>query len=198
MKLKQVIIMFLVILTCCNPTQESILVDSDGNNYLVKKYGETFWMTENLKIKQDKSGNPIKYSFPNNDSTNIETFGLLYDFETACKICPSGWALPTNEDWERLFESSGGNVASIYKDSQYWEGEINSNSSIFSARPTGSGNNGEYENHFNAKTLFWSKTKEDDHFVWTYILEVGKDSIRMASQHPTYAFSVRCVKSKSR
>ncbi|MEP2772463.1 MAG: FISUMP domain-containing protein [Fulvivirga sp.] len=195
MKLKLLLITFLVILTCCNPVQESVLVDADGQKYLVKKYGETFWMTENLKTKQDTAGNPIKYYFPNGDSTNIATFGLLYDFETACNICPNGWELPTNEDWKRLLKSSGGNVAGIYKESQYWEGENNSNSSNFSARPAGFGNNGEYENQFKSKTLFWSNSKEDEHFIWTYIFELGKDSIRVASQHPTYAFSVRCVKS---
>jgi len=198
MKLKLLLITILVILTCCNPVQESVLVDADGQKYLVNKYGETFWMTENLQTKNDTSGNPIKYYFPNGDSTNIETFGLLYDFETACKVCPNGWELPTNKDWKRLLESSGGNVAGIYKDSQYWEGENNSNSSGFSARPAGFGNNGEHENQFKSKTLFWSNSKEDEHFIWTYIFELGKDSIRVASQHPTYAFSVRCVKSKDR
>lgn len=182
----------------CNPKQASTLVDADGNKYLVKEYVETIWMTENLKVKNDKSGNSIKYYFPNNDSTNAERYGLLYDFETACTICPDGWELPTNEDWNKLFESNGGNAASIYKDSQYWAGEINSNSSLFSARPTGYGNNGEHDNHFNTRTLFWSKTKEDDHFVWTYSLQLGIDSVKMVSQHPTYAFSVRCIKAKSR
>ncbi|HCT51992.1 MAG TPA: hypothetical protein DF712_05985 [Balneola sp.] len=196
MKLKQLLIILLVMFTYCNPIQESVLVDTDGKKYLVKKYGDTFWMTENLKTKQDESGNPIEYYFPNDDSTNMETFGLLYDFETASNICPNGWKLPTNGDWKRLLQSNGGNVAGIYKDSLYWEGEVNSNSSGFTVRPAGFGNNGEYENQFKSKTLFWSNSKEEEHFIWSYIFELGNDSIRVASQHPTYAFSVRCVKSK--
>lgn len=196
MKLHSSIILFFILLNSCKPKQEPILFDADDNKYLVKKYGETIWMTENLKVTQDESGKSIKYYAPNGDSFNIKEFGLLYDFEAACTVCPDGWELPTNVDWDKLFKSCGGNAANIYKDKQYWESEINSNSSFFSARPAGYGNNGEHNNHFNARAIFWSKSKEDDHFVWAYSLQLGLDSIQMASQHPTYAFSVRCIKSK--
>lgn len=154
-------------------------------------------MTENLRDTLDRSGNPIKYYFPNDDSTLMNTFGLLYDFETACKVCPDGWTLPTNDDWEKLLELNDGYAAQAYKDSHFWEGDVRTNKSLFSGRPAGSGNNGEYDNHFGEKTLFWSATKEDEHFVWTYILELHNDAVRTASQHPTYAFSVRCVKSEN-
>ncbi len=186
-----------MILIGCNQTQEKTVIDIDGSKYSIKKYGETIWMTQNLKTKQNRSGIPVKHYYPDDDPANTETFGLLYDFETACMVCPDGWELPTNQDWDQLIQLNGGYIAGTYKDPEYWNEESNTNSSLFSARPAGSGNNGEHENHFKSKTLFWSRTKEDEHFVWSYILELGKDSIRLASQHPTYAFSVRCIKSKN-
>ena len=185
----------LVWLMCCQETEPDKLIDIKGNEYTLKVYGETVWMIENLKTTVDESGKPIQYYVPNDDSALVDTYGLLYDFETACKVCPKGWRLPNNEEWEKLLGDNGGYVASDYKDDQCWEGDINTNNSLFSVRPAGSGNNGEFPNHFGDRTLFWSRTMEDDHFVWTYIFERGKDSLRTASQHPTYAFSVRCVKS---
>lgn len=187
-----ILLVFTLLSSCKN--DQGIMIDLEGNQYPLRTYGQTIWMIENLRIKQDKLGNPIAYYFPDADSSNTETFGLLYDYETACKVCPSGWSLPTNQDWKELIES---NPANSYKDSEYWDNEINSNSTSFSARPAGFGNNEEHKNQFNSKSIFWSNTKEDEHFVWTSILEKGKDSIRMASQHPTYAFSIRCIKHKN-
>lgn len=195
-KFHRVLLISLVVLMCCERKDAYDLMDVQGNEYALKGYGKTLWMIENLRTKLDQFGKPIKYYYPNDDSTLVDTYGLLYDFETACKICPRGWTLPTNDDWNNLLEFNGGYFASKYKDPDFWEGDLNTNSSLFSVLPTGSGNNGEYSNHFGTRTLFWSKTKEDDHFVWTYILELDKDSVRAASQHPTYAFSVRCVKAK--
>lgn len=195
MKLQLIAALSFIILSGCQ--SPASLVDADGNTYPVAQYGETTWMTANLKVRHDRLGNEATYYLPNEDSLTADTYGLLYDYATACRVCPEGWRLPTNEEWDELFNLSEQNMAANYKDSQFWEGEVNSNSSKFSIRPAGSGNNGEYENNFGVKTLFWSATKEDDHFIWTFILEKGKDSIRMASQHPTYAFSVRCVKNNN-
>lgn len=193
MIIKSTIVLFsLIVLISCK--QNSLLTDSSGNTYPIKKYGETIWMTENLRAKQDSSGNAIKYFFPNNDSTNTSSFGLLYNYETACKVCPSGWRLPTNKDWEALFKLNGANSAGNFKDNNYWKEKQNSNSSGFSIRPAGYSNNAEHNNNFEASAILWSSTKENEHFIWTYILEKEKDSVRVASQHPEYAFSVRCVK----
>ena len=189
--LKIISILMLCLLMSCK--KNTLLVDLDGNSYKTKKYGKTIWMIENLKVKQDNVGNSIKYFIPNNDSINIPNFGLLYDYEIACKVCPKGWRIPTNEDWKELFKLN--NIASNYKDRKYWGNDKNSNVSLFSVRPSGYGNNGAHFNKFNSSAILWSKTKENKHFIWTYIIEKGNDSIRKASQHPTYAFSIRCVKS---
>jgi len=41
-------------------------------------------------------------------------------------------------------------------------------------RPAGIGNSNEYPNSFNEKALFWSKSKEGENFVWSYIFEKEK------------------------
>ena len=149
-------------------------------------------MTQNLRVTKDQEGNSVKYYLPNEDSINASIFGHLYDYEVACKVCPEGWRLPTNDDWEEL-QATVGPLTTFYKEPGFWKNELITNPSAFAARPGGYGNT-EHNNRFRQNTLFWSKTKEDEHFAWTFIVESDKDSVRMASQHPEYAFSVRCVK----
>lgn len=194
MRFPLVLLISLLLINC--QSEPAQLRDVDGNLYRISAYGDRMWMTENLRTQHDRSGEPIPTYLPGADARHVEAYGLLYDFETACKVCPSGWRLPTNAEWEALFGWEESNVAAPYKDPEYWGEDPHTHSSLFSIRPAGSGNNGEYPDHFGEKTLFWSQTKEDDHFVWTYILEKGQDSIRQASQHPTYAFSVRCIQAK--
>ena len=111
-------------------------------------------------------------------------------------ILPKGWELPTNEDWDQLLAIFDDTLAAPFKDVAYWPPEEpNTNEIQFSVRPTGYGNNGEFDNVFGSKTYFWSRTDHAEH-IWTYIFEVGNPHVRKAEQHPTYALSVRCIQKK--
>lgn len=185
----------LIIVSSACMEKENSVSDIDGNRYLIKDYHGTLWMAENLKTRKDADGQPIPYFFPNDDSTKMQEYGLLYDYVTACKVCPEGWELPTNEDWNNLFFVDGDSSALEFKSAQLWDEPLNTNISQFSVKPAGYGNNGEFDNFFRSKTYFWSKTEHAEH-IWTYIFEKGKNKIRKAEQHPTYAYSVRCIKRK--
>ena len=175
----------------------TVVSDLEGNQYAVRQFDGSLWMMENLRSQRDNQGNEITYFFPNGDSSNVEQYGLLYDYETACKVCPEGWTLPDNDDWDRLLFQNKDSLALSFKEVAFWGEMQNTNESQFSVRPTGYGNNGEFDNFFNVKTYFWSKTGHAEH-IWTYIFEKGKDKIRKAEQHSTYAYSVRCIKKNMR
>jgi len=72
----------------------------DNKKYEVIKIGNQTWMAENLAYKP-ADGN---YWFLNNDTINITKFGCLYDWETANKIAPKGWHLPTMVERDTLIE----------------------------------------------------------------------------------------------
>ena len=60
------------------------------------------WMAENLNIKTDDS-----WCYDNKES-NCQKYGRLYSWDAAMKACPSGWHLPTREDFKILVISVGG------------------------------------------------------------------------------------------
>ena len=76
----------------------------DSKVYKTIKIGEQWIMAENFAYKPSE-GNYWAY---NNDTANVAKYGYLYDWETAKKVAPKGWHLPTESDWKTLRKSLGG------------------------------------------------------------------------------------------
>jgi uncharacterized protein (TIGR02145 family) len=107
----------------------------DGRKYKTVIIGTQTWMAENLAFKADSGC----WAYDNNPD-NVETYGYLYDWETAINVCPPGWHLPDNEEWARLICYFGGTkvAANKLKSSKGWgNNNSSSNSSGFSALPGG-------------------------------------------------------------
>ncbi len=58
--------------------------------------GTQVWMKENLNC--NVSGSKCY----NNDLANCQKYGRLYNWETAMKVCPNGWHLPSDFEWNIL------------------------------------------------------------------------------------------------
>lgn len=84
------------------------------------RYGNLEWMTTNLnidisvdrwstsngcEISHDPDRNPIDMEIEKKQ--NYETFGCLYTYEKASILCPEGWRIPTDEDWQSLEKAMG-------------------------------------------------------------------------------------------
>jgi uncharacterized protein (TIGR02145 family) len=63
--------------------------------------GQT-WLAENLNYQ---TGNSWCY---NDSNSYCNKYGRLYDWETAKSACPSGWHLPTRDEWGALAKAAGG------------------------------------------------------------------------------------------
>jgi uncharacterized protein (TIGR02145 family) len=196
MKSKSLILTLAIIVLSVNIFAQEInkFIDSrDGKTYLITKINNQIWMAENLAFKTDKGC--FAYG---NDSSNISRYGYLYLPEIANEICPAGWHLPANSEWDELeaylgFTSPEGNKL---KSISGWMGtnESATNESGFSALPCGCFSfNGKFcDEGFVAYWCSRPEEKSDNSSYW--YLDSKYSSLQHKYTVKKYAFSVRCVK----
>ena len=105
--MKKIISFSIFILLCFSSFSQKTgtLTDvRDNKVYKTVKIGDQWWMSENLAYKPN-SGNFWTYE---DNEKNVPIYGYLYDFKTAENICPTGWHIPNNDEWEVLSEYLGG------------------------------------------------------------------------------------------
>jgi len=103
---------------CSNGTvKEYGSVSHNGQTYKYVEIGDQSWMAENLNYYV-----PLKSLCYNDNQENCKKYGRLYNLAAAQKICPNGWHLPSEADWEKLVEFAGGTVAGCkLKEKNNWD-----------------------------------------------------------------------------
>jgi uncharacterized protein (TIGR02145 family) len=97
-------IAFMIFAIHASAQVSGIFTDSrDGKQYKTVKIGTQTWMSENLAFKATSGC----YAYENIENNAI-IYGYLYNWETANKVCPSGWHLPSKIEWATLNEYLGG------------------------------------------------------------------------------------------
>ncbi len=106
------------------------------------------------------------------------------------KACPTGWRLPSNEDFKELLSITGaGDDSSSIRD-EYWKN--GSNSSGFGALPAGRRwYIGDFD-YFGSSARFWSATPDGDDYA--YYLYVNSDGADVSYYYRKDAYSVRCLR----
>ncbi|MEM9549078.1 MAG: FISUMP domain-containing protein [Bacteroidota bacterium] len=71
----------------------------DNREWMAENF--TFYIAENKSITWN-----TEYGAPN--ATRNKGFGLFYTWEAIHEVLPTGWRLPTLDEWNNLFQSYGG------------------------------------------------------------------------------------------
>ncbi len=215
---------------------ESTVIDIEGNIYKTIRIGGQLWMAENLKTKTFNDGTPIQlvtdnkawynmktpaYCWYNNDeSTNKNKYGALYNWYAAGsgKLCPLGWHVSSDNDWQELenylvangHNSNKGTSEMIGKSLAAKTGwnpssmpsDVGSdllpefiNKSGFSALPGGfRTTNGGFSSPEGIGGYWWTSTEKNENQAWFKNLINYRGTLEEVAQSKYFGCSIRCVK----
>ncbi|MGB8358531.1 MAG: fibrobacter succinogenes major paralogous domain-containing protein [Bacteroidales bacterium] len=208
-----------VLFTSCNKSDDDKITDIDGNIYTAVTIGSQVWMVENLKATKFNDGTTIPLVIDNTEWSNLRTgaccwydnlltnknpYGALYNWYAVNtgKVCPSGWHVPTINEWTTLITFLGGPgvAGGKLKESGtvHWTSpnEGATNESGFTALGAGyrSGNPTINFNLFGIAGYWWSNTDDTEEFALGRSLWNGGIDANQVSQEKSYGLSIRCIK----
>jgi len=176
---------------------ESTCLEYGGQLYKTVKIGNQIWMAENLNYKTEGS------NCYGEDSCNGEKYGRLYNWETAMNVCPRGWHLPSNKDWETLASYAGSflTLGTMLKANNGWQSCGNGTDNHgFSAMPGGYGFSDGSFGHVGSYGYWWSSTEvKSVKFyscinAYAYIMYYLISDVYKGNIYKHDMLSVRCVK----
>jgi uncharacterized protein (TIGR02145 family) len=201
------------------------LTDQAGNTYRTVSIGDQVWMAENLNVDRFRNGDVIPevktaeewkkageaqqpaWCYYDNrrvqDAPLGSNLGKLYNWYAVADtrgLCPTGWHVPSDDDWTMLTNYLGGaETAGLKMKSSYgWKDNGNgSNNSGFNGLPGGyrSYANGYFSGVGNLG-YWWSSTEFNTVSAWTrdlYYLN-GDGSADRDDNPKGDGFSVRCLR----
>ncbi|HPM38997.1 MAG TPA: fibrobacter succinogenes major paralogous domain-containing protein, partial [Candidatus Pacearchaeota archaeon] len=193
---------------------DSSFIDSrDGQGYSIVKIGNQTWMGENLRYLPSVSGpgSGSKYSpfyyvngytgtnvLEAKKTYNYNEYGVLYNYSAALTACPSGWHLPSDQEWYELEKhlSSGSCQYNRYGE---WDcapaGSILKESKFRALMAASRDPNGNFYN-LGANTSFWSSSRYLSDALYRKI-NINENRIYRDPASLDYGFSVRCIKGYS-
>jgi uncharacterized protein (TIGR02145 family) len=195
------------------------MTDQQGNVYKTIVIGAQEWMAENLKTTIYRNGNAIAnitdnaqwdgfttgaWASYNNDSQNDCPYGKLYNWYAAADpghVCPTGWHVPTDDEWTTLTDYLGGAAAAAggkmkTTGLQYWISPNTdaTNESGFSGLPGGyRSSSGDFYNVGNGG-YWWSSSEYDASRAWYRFLTYNYDNAYKDRNDKGVGFSVRCLR----
>ncbi len=209
-------------------TDSLFFTDSrDGNVYKIVEIGTQVWMAENLKYLPEVVGpatgsstSPHYYVFGYSGNDVVEAkasqiysiYGVLYNWSAAVGsqgsskgsnvqgVCPDGWHLPDDYEWEQLIDYLGGKdvAGGKLKESGYWHWNMPNagatNESGFSARAGGRRNMGGNMFFLNQFGFWWAANETTDNRGRSISMSSDSSNVVNNVTSKEMGFSVRCIR----
>ena len=194
------------------------MTDIEGNSYQTVQIGTQLWMAENLKTTKYNNGTPIPlvkgsewytmttpgYCWYHNAYKSFgKIYGALYNWYAteSGNLCPTGWHVPTDDDWTILNDYLGGEQSAGGKLKETGTGNWKNpnagatNSTGFTALPGG----GRWVigrfDLLGRRGYWWSSSgKDDDPEAPIRMIGYDEGIFRKLQGLKGSGFSVRCVK----
>jgi uncharacterized protein (TIGR02145 family) len=199
--------------------------DAANKEYEAVLIGTQTWMAENLNYKTpDGTSRYLPTSGNTNDSdadnSNCSIYGRLYTWFTAMNnassstavpsgvqgVCPSGWHLPSYDEWEvmKTYIGDESTVGRKLKATSGWDDYYGASGNGtddfgFSALPGGNGSRAADNYYFSRvgdQGNWWSASEYEDNNMAAYprMLYYTSEFLEWYLEGKTRLFSVRCVK----
>ena len=177
------------------------------------------WMAENLRTTTYANGELIPnvttdgtqwsnlttgaWAHYNNDNQYENPYGKLYNWYTVAdprNVCPTGWHVPTDEEYTLLTDYLGGEPVAGGKmkstGTQYWLSPNTdaTNESGFSGLPGGYRNYGGSFNDVGYSGNWWSSSELGTLSAWFRCLDYEYGGVIRETDGKTIGFSVRCLR----
>jgi uncharacterized protein (TIGR02145 family) len=203
-------------------TLNNIFVDPrDERIYKMITIGTQTWMAENLNAIKFNDGTDIPLVtnssvwdyietpgycwYENNQVVFGETYGPLYNWYAVQtqKLCPLGWHVPTDSEWNALIIYCGGDqvAGNKLKESKnsHWSFPNTgaTNETGFTALPGGFRDyNGDFIT-VNLLGYWWCSTEGGDWSAWYRYMHKDFSNVFRINENKQRGFSVRCIKDEN-
>lgn len=198
--------------------EDYFIDERDGRTYKIAVIDTQIWMAENLNYETDNS-----YCY-DDDPENCAKYGRLYTWAAAMDsagvfslnakrcgylsnqcdptdpvrgICPEGWHLANDEEWNALFFAAGGNdsVVKKLKATSGWNDEKNGSDDYgFSLLPAGFRyDDGRYLNE-GGLAVFWTSNQSFGEEAYRIYFRYNDNRMFRDAYRMNFALSVRCLK----
>lgn len=199
----------------------STITDIEGNIYKTVQINNQIWMAENLKTTKFSNGDSIKkisssdmwisysqsawchLSFDEKNDCHLGKLYNFYSIQDNRNVCPTGWHVPTNNDWYILCQALGGfgyagskmKVPSTY----FWQenNTASNNQSGFTALPCPRFVDGVFDSsEFKTKAYWWTSSTDSSNFVYSYsiFIESQYELALIGQGGNKSGIAVRCIK----
>ena len=199
-----------------------------GKTYKSVIIGMQCWMTENLNVgtailgNQDQANNGVIEKFCyNNITNNCDVYGGLYQWAEVVQylngaantvswnpapagnvqgICPAGWHLPSDAEWNTLATCLGGAVVAGGKMKEtgivHWDypNVGATNSSGFTGLPAGDRDVSGTYIFLAIYGDFWTSSESSSNQAWYRNLNVSNENLFRGYYFKSDGFAVRCLK----